>query len=96
MQIKDFTLSKHAIERILDMGIDPSMIRECLTNPTTVQPSRLNPGHQNLRRGQITCGVAPDNTVVTVVWSKQSGWRKDLLDRGSYGGREYRGARAHE
>lgn len=91
MDISDFKLSRHAIDRALDMGIDAAMIRECLTNPTATQPSRKYPGTTNYRRGQITCGVSEENRVVTIVWSRQRGWRKDL-SIGAYDGREYRGA----
>lgn len=88
--IGDFKLTKHAVERALDMGIDPEEIRQCLLHPETVTPSRRHHG-DNYRRGRITCAVR-DNHVITIVWSSQEQWRRDIESAGEYGGREYRGA----
>jgi hypothetical protein len=71
------------------MGLDGPLLRECLTNPDRVVKSRKYPGH-NYTRGAVTCGVAPDKTVVTVVWSNKECWQADLEGHG-YNGREYRG-----
>lgn len=90
--IGDFRLSQHAIERALDMALDPQEIRECLLRPRDTAPSASHPGHQNYRLGRITCGVDPTtNTVVTIVWSSREDWKADLVDIGTYAGRAYRG-----
>lgn len=91
MDISAFKLSRHAIDRALDMGIDAGMIRECLTNPTVVVQSTAHPGFTNYRRGKITCGVANDDmTVCTVLWTHPSDWKRDLK-KGAYAdGRECR------
>ncbi|WPH57714.1 hypothetical protein [Mycobacterium phage WXIN] len=87
--LAEFTMSRHALRRALEMGVDPSEIRQCLIAPETMMRSKTHPG-RNYRAGRIACGVV-DNVVTTVVWSSSEGWRQDIETAGIYGGREYRG-----
>lgn len=89
MKIGDFTLTRHAIDRALDMGVDGAEIRRCLENPDKIRDSFHHEG-QNYSAGRITCGVKGDH-VITIVWSTNRGWAKDCLKLPAYAGREYRG-----
>lgn len=90
--IEGFTLTPHAVERALDMALDPEEIRLCLTHPEYIRPSVKYPGRLNYRRGRITCGIEDrSKRVITIVWSDPQGWEADLLGVGPYAGRAYRG-----
>lgn len=88
--IGEFKLTKHAVERALDMGVDPEEIRQCLLNPETVASSHHHRG-ENYRRGRIACAVR-NNHVITIVWSSPEQWQRDIESAGEYDGRQYRGA----
>ena len=75
--IDGYTFSKHALGRLLDMGVEPDEIRECLTNPTRRKPSASYPGITNTTRDRLTLCVADDNTVVTALWATEEAWRAD-------------------
>lgn len=90
MNINDFVITKHVLERALDMGVTGDEIRKCLENPKTVVPSAAYPGRFNFDRGRITCVVnREDMAVLTVLWANDRLWKKDLR-AGTYGGRELR------
>lgn len=89
MQIEEFRLTKHAIDRALDMGIDGEAIRQCLIHPEWVSNSRKYHGRKNYRFGDVVCTVAKDKSVVTVQWATHEAWRDDMA-YGEYGGRSLR------
>lgn len=90
MGLNEFTFSKHALERILDMDVPPSEVRRCLENPVEVGMSHRGDGRLLYFGDRITCIVNEDTLlVVTVVWRTLDYWKKDLR-RGEYGGRSVR------
>lgn len=92
MPITDFTIAWHASQRVLDMQLEPHEVVECLENPVSIKPCVKYPDMDLYSSGRITCSVARDSkTLVTVLWRFPDGWRQDILERGQYGGREYRG-----
>lgn len=82
-----FTLTRHAIDRALDMAVTGEEIRNCILHPETVYRSRKYENTTNYRCGRIILAVR-DSAVVTVGWSTKELWCEDL-DRGEYGGRHY-------
>ena len=90
-----FTFSKHAIERALDMAVDPAVIRECLLRPEVIKKSTRYPQCDLYMLRDITCSVARDcNLVATIMWRTDEAWRKDLIDGPAFEGRSYRGVTA--
>ena len=93
MDINDFTISKHAQERILDMALEPKEVVDCLTRPSEVIPSERYRHTDMYLKGRVVCCVARDNlTVLTVMWRNDRYWHRDIKRFGEYEGREYRGA----
>lgn len=91
MDITDYTITRHAQQRILDMGVEPFLIRECLTSPERIRPQHAYPGRSCFDYGDITCVVAEsDNTVITVLWRTPELWQHDILTSGEYEGRTLR------
>lgn len=88
--IENFVVSRHAVDRALDMGVKGEEIRQCLLHPDRVVRSRRYPARKNYRRGRVMCAVE-GHRVVTVVWSSVDGWREDLEGNPEYNGRSYRG-----
>lgn len=84
MQISDFTFTKHALERILDMQVDAETVRAALLEPEYVHPSPTY-RHTDLYDYQdITLSVdRAVREVITVLWRWQEGWESDLA-RGGY------------
>lgn len=92
MPISDFTITWHASQRVLDMGLEPHEVVQCLENPTSVEPCVKYPNFDLYSSGRITCSVARDTkNLATVLWRFPDGWRQDIVERGQYEGREYRG-----
>lgn len=90
MNIDDFVISRHAVERILDMRIEPQDVRECLMRPIRVRGQRSYPEHDLYEYGDFACVVHRETkTVVTVVWRTHEAWKADL-SAGQYGGRSVR------
>lgn len=90
MHISSFTFSAHALERILDMGLDGDEVRACLEFPTRIHPSHQE-GHEGreLYYGErITCVVA-GAAVVTVVWRTAEAWEQDIA-AGGYQDRSFK------
>lgn len=81
-------ISKHALDRALDMGVSGEEIRQCLFHPERVISSHKYPGTENYQAGRIVLAVR-DDTVVTVSWSSHDLWREDMA-RGEYAGRTFR------
>lgn len=84
-----FEMTKHAIDRALDMALEGAEIRETVTRPRdSYWSDRTQSWHRT--RGRLTACVvvAADGveTVRTFLWSKPSGWVADA-ELGEYGGR---------
>lgn len=84
MRISDFTFTRHALDRILDMQVDAETVRGALLGPEYVHPSPSYP-HTDLYDYQdITLSVdRAMREVITVLWRWQEGWEADLA-RGEY------------
>lgn len=85
-----FTMSKHALDRALEMNVTGVEIRTCFEHPTDMYWSTK---HEKWRytRGRISLGVSSDHTtVITVLWSSQHDWRADYARGGDLAGRERR------
>lgn len=90
-----FHMSRHALQRALDMQLEPDTIRKCLEQPQYVYQCRQRPEYDLYYRGDICCSVARDSGVVaTILWRDEKHWAKDLKDRPGYEGRQWRGGDA--
>lgn len=87
--ISNFTFSSHALERMLDMDVQPDEVRRCLEFPRFINASDRGDDRSLYFGDRITCVVGADLQVVTVVWRTKKAWKADLAS-GGYGGREYR------
>lgn len=87
---KAYKFSRHAIERALDMDIDPAQIRQALEHPENVGHSPTY-GTTNYHFGDITLAVVEGAVclIQTILWRTDELWRRDL-SRGGYGGRTLR------
>lgn len=82
-----FTMSAHAIDRALEMGVDGVEIRAAYDHPTDITWS-VKYGAYCYIRGRITLAVTEDRTrVMTVLWSSEHGWRADYARGGDLAGR---------
>jgi hypothetical protein len=70
-----FTLTRHAIQRALDMAVDPEEIRDAWNKPRDTHKSGTT-GADYLTRGRITL-VTRGDVVVTIMWARQSDWVAD-------------------
>ena len=67
--IGDWTLTKHAVQRALDMAVDAEELRDILCCPKRTWRSDKYEGCWNLSNGRITLAVDPDTRdVITVLW----------------------------
>lgn len=89
MFLDDFTMTRHAVSRALDMGIDANEIAECLLRPEMVKPSKSYANTKNYDHGRITLAIRDDHAVVTILWRGAKNWEADLAN-GEYAGREHR------
>lgn len=75
-------ITRHAAQRFLDMALDPAEIRECISHPENVAPSRTYPGCTNYRHGRITLATNTTNdgvlNIITAVWSTKEAWDQDF------------------
>lgn len=80
---RPFDLTKHAIERALDMGVSGDEILHAVNDPQAVRPS----GGRELRtHGRITVVFAPEpRLVVSVLWRYQTTRKTDVLRAANYG-----------
>ena len=92
MMLDGFRFSRHALQRALDMQLEPEQIRQCLQRPEYITQCRQRPEFDLYFNGDITVSVARANgTVATILWRGEDKWTQDLKDRPEYQGRSYRG-----
>lgn len=77
-------ISKHAIQRALDMALTPDQIRDVLTRPKEKYLSPKYPNSEYFGRDEVTAAVsrpAPDGTriVFTFLWRHRTGWEDDYV-----------------
>lgn len=85
-----FTMSKHAIDRALEMGVTGEEIRATYDRPADIIWS-IRYRAYCYTRGRVTLAITEDrSTVVTVLWSSEHGWRADYARGGDLAGRERR------
>ena len=73
--------TRHALNRLLDMQVEPAGITKCLTQPDETAPSSKYKGAVNYRRGSLCLGVrveAGTARVITALWSSHEAWLKDM------------------
>jgi len=85
-----FTMSRHALDRALEMDVAGDEIRECYERPIQIIWSRKYSAFWYVR-GRITLSVTEDRAcVITVLWSNERDWRADYARGGDLTGRERR------
>lgn len=80
------SMSPHAVQRAIDMGMDGSEIRAVLLCPR--DRLRLPNGRERWTRGKVSLVVAADGagwTVVTVLWATAAAWVEDAESTASRG-----------
>lgn len=86
--VKDYTFTKHATERMLDMQLDPREVQSALESPESVTPCVKYPACDLYDYGRITLSVdRAVKEVVTVLWRTREAWVKDIEGHGAYRGR---------
>lgn len=71
--------SKHAIQRALDMAVEPEEIQDAIHRPDRIGWSPKY-GNELWTAGRVTLAVAEqgdDEVVVTILWSSERAWRDD-------------------
>ncbi len=87
--IKEFSLSRHATARILDMQIQPREVQLALRSPERVVQCSRYPQCDLYDHGRITLSVDRSTLkVATVLWRRSRDWVKDIEGRGAYGSRK--------
>lgn len=89
---QSFIFSPHAVERILDMRLDPAEVRACLERPNHRVKSIKYQPCENWQYGEFTLGIRPDGdtlVIITAVWSSREAWAADFAI-GGYVDRELR------
>jgi hypothetical protein len=85
-----FRMSKHALERALEMNVAGEEIRACYERPVEMMWSQKYACWWFIR-GRVTLSVTEDRTcVITVLWSNEHDWRADYARGGDLTGRERR------
>jgi hypothetical protein len=85
-----FHMSKHALERALEMGVEGDEIRSAFEQPEETIWSQKYKSWW-LIRGRITLSVSEDRAcVITVLWCTEHAWRLDYARGGDITGRERR------
>lgn len=85
-----FHMSKHAMERALEMDVAGEEIRACYDVPSQVIWSQKYSAYW-YQRGRITLSVSADRqTIITVLWASAHDWRADYARGGDLTGRERR------
>lgn len=88
-----FTMSKHAIDRALEMGVTGEEIRAAYDRPAEIIWSSRYKAFCYVR-GRVTLAVTEDRTcVMTVLWASEHGWRGDYARGGTMTGRERRNSK---
>lgn len=81
----DFVMTRHAVDRALDMALDPDEIRDAITRPRYEHYDHKTESDM-FTRGRVTAciryraGVAH---VTTFLWARASDWARDN-DYGEY------------
>ena len=72
-----FTMSRHAMNRALEMGLDGEDVRAAILNPRYVGPAPE--GREYRTRGKVTAVVTQEipMTVVTLLWATVAAWQND-------------------
>lgn len=72
-----FTMSRHAMNRALEMDLDGADIRAAITNPRYV--GTAPEGREYRTRGKVTAVVTQTvpMTVVTLLWATVNAWQND-------------------
>ena len=91
---KTWSMTKHAAERAVEMGLTPDEIRAAVEDPerTWVSPTY---GKTNQTRGRITVALGDlepgtlHRRVITILWATQEDWRA-AYRRGTAPGRAVR------
>ncbi|PZF11743.1 hypothetical protein [Curtobacterium sp. MCLR17_034] len=88
-----FTMSKHAIDRALEMGVTGEEIRACFDHPADITWSTKYRAWCYIR-DRITLSITEDGTtVMTVLWSTEHAWHIDYARGGDMNGRERRSSK---
>jgi hypothetical protein len=81
--ISDWTFSKHALSRAVDMAVDPHELTACIIKPEVIYDQETNPayfGHKVRVAGRLALVVDPnDKHVVTVLWRSEEGRNLELV-----------------
>ncbi|MFI6168838.1 hypothetical protein ACIBCN_18805 [Nocardia sp. NPDC051052] len=89
----EVTFTRHALHRILDMGLDAQDVVRCASAPDLTRKCARHPEFTYFHSDQITLSVVerPDGSirVITVLWRTPEQWQTDL-ERGEYAGRKLR------
>lgn len=74
----EFTVTHHALERAIDMGVDGDEIREAFTNPRF--KGATGSDRQLRTRGRISLVVTHDSppAIITVLWATVNAWQTDF------------------
>lgn len=70
----EWTFSQHALERAVDMALDPEEIKGALEKPTRPMPSRKYPGRHLIFSERLVFAVnLQDRVVITIGWNTFDG-----------------------
>ena len=89
---RQWQISKHALERALDMQLDGRDIFAALDHPDQITDSIKYPNSKHYRHGDFALSISFDYeipVICTIVWATQQAWRDDLSHH-TYGGRTIR------
>ncbi|WP_144721185.1 hypothetical protein [Cellulosimicrobium sp. TH-20] len=92
---KTWSMTKHAAERAVEMGLTPEEIRAAVEEPERwwVSPTY---GKTNQTRGRITVALGEleegtlNRKVITILWATQEAWRAAYRSGGTAAGRPVR------
>lgn len=72
----DWTFSRHALSRAVDMALDAEEIRAALENPTRPLPSLKYPGAHLIHSDRLVFAVYLEpRYVITIIWNTFDGKR---------------------
>lgn len=82
----DWTFSRHALTRAVEMALDADEIRAALENPTRPIPSMGYPGASLLHTKRLVLAVYLEKRfVITIGWNTFDGQRWHRYDRDDIG-----------
>jgi hypothetical protein len=73
MQLDGWEMTRHAIQRALDMAVDAEEIRDAILSPARIDetPNRYPPERKLYTKGRLTlCVHVADKAVLTVMWNR--------------------------